>query len=195
MTAKKARKPASKKSLEACRRELLDATIPLAEHTSLSEITFPALAKHTGTPLKDIEACFANRDEFLTALHQHFLVDLIESILAKMPPGETRLRCSVEAFLDRCVESRNLRRQLIALERDNPAISKVGVARRNGFRMMLTMELKAIGIAQADHAARIFRTLIEEVSFIETEEARPNPVLREKIWQHLDLWRRTPTSR
>jgi hypothetical protein len=114
---------------------------------------------------------------------------LIGTIMATMPPGEARLRKSVESFQDACLSHHRLRRQLVQLEISNTAVRKAAVARRAGFRTLLALELRAMGIAQADEAARLFRPLIEEVTHAEIEAGRVLPTLREKVWRFLDLWR------
>ena len=177
-------------NLDQVRRAILDATLELAEVATLTSITFEFLSANTGISVSEIEACFGTHDGFIAALHRHFLMDLIDSIMASSPPGEARLKRSTEAFLNRCVECRNLRRQLVALDAGNPSLRQEGSARRNGFKILLSMELKSMGINSPEYAARLMRSIVEEISYIEAEEGQANPGLREKIWIFLESIRK-----
>ena len=167
------------------RRRLLDVAIAFAETGELATLDLAGLSRRAGLCEEATARCFTNQAALLEALHREFLDRVLAEVnwhMGAVPPGPERFERGVCAFLDYCLRHASLRRQLLDLEITLPELAPLADSRRSGFRLMLGMQLSALGLANHVEMARMLRVLIEQLSLVELEEGSAQPALREEIW-------------
>jgi AcrR family transcriptional regulator len=169
------------------RGALFDAGKRLAERGALDSIDAGLIAREAGFPAGVFHACFRDENDYLLALHRHFLGGILRQVIATLagqPPGGDRIQRAVQAFLDACVSQHSMR-DLILRTEAVPQVRDAARIRRRGFMEMLRLEFKAAGWAHPAESARLFRVMVEEAAQAELEAGRELPVVRHILWQFL----------
>jgi AcrR family transcriptional regulator len=174
------------------RTALLEAGRRLAQREVLDQPVPAVIASEAGVSEGLFHACFRDSREYLLALHQHFLREILKQVivsLSGLPPGVKRLQTGVQAFLDGCLQLQGLRALLLRME-SNPDMTEEARRRRRAFMEMLRLEFKAAGWAHPEETARLYRVMVEEAALTELEAGRELPVVRHILWQFLrgDAW-------
>jgi hypothetical protein len=183
--------PASRE-YRAERLALLEAGRRLASRGVLDQPVPAVIASEAGLSEGHFHQCFRDNREYLLALHQFFLREILKQVitsLAGLPPGVKRLQTGIRAFLNGCLQLHGLRALLLRMESD-PDVTEEARKRRRAFMEMLRLEFKAAGWAHPEEAARLYRVMIEEAALAELEANRELPVVRHILWQFLrgDAW-------
>lgn len=174
------------------RSALLEAGRRLAERGVLDPPVAAVIASEAGLSEGLFHACFRDSREYLLALHQYFLREILKQVIASLAglhPGVKRLQTGVQAFLDGCLQLHGLRTLLLRLE-SSPDVTVEAHRRRRAFMEMLRLEFKAAGWAHPEETARLYRVMVEEAALAELEANRELPVIRYILWQFLrgDAW-------
>lgn len=167
------------------RRRLLDAAFAFAETGELATLDLVALSRRAGISEEATACCFSSQASLIEALHREFRDRVVAEMtwhMGAVPPGLERFQNGVCAFLDYCLQHASLRRQLLDLEITLPALAPLAESRRSGLRLMLGMQLSALGLTNHLELARMLRVLIDQLSLVEIEEGSAQPALREEIW-------------
>lgn len=184
-----AKPKAASKSHKITPERLLDAIAPRIADGGLRSVSLASAARLANVTPAEVEACFPERQALLVALHQRYVKQVLDRVVAESgqhPAGLPRLRESITGFLDACLEQRNVRQQLLEMEARHLALARAAAARRNSFRVMLSLELKSCGVAHPDEMASLMRSMVEETSRMECEAGKAKPVSRALLWSFLE---------
>lgn len=167
---------------------LLAAGLRLAETTSLSKLSVNRIVKEAGLAKGTFYVHFADRNEYLVALHGRFHTHLntaIEAAIAGMPEGRENLQQGIEAYLDGCLQRRELK-ALLMEARIDPAVATAVRQRNESYYANVADDLNAMGWPQPMLAARLFVTMVAEAALIECEQGQMDTAVRQILWQFLD---------
>lgn len=116
--------------------------------------------------------------------------DLIARMTLNMPIGRSRLKLSIDAYLQARLERPGLR--VLANRLRSHAQGATVIRKRNhGFGLMLQLELKTIGWQDPDASARLVTAAIIDIVVAEGEAGRPLPALRETLLNYFDTGTRS----
>lgn len=184
-----AKPKSSSKTSKITPERLLDAIAPRIADGRLHSVNLATAAKLANVTLAEVEACFPERQALLVALHQRYVKQVLDRVVeesGRHPAGLPRLRMSITGFLDACLEQRNVRQQLLEMEARHLALARAAAARRNSFRVMLSLELKSCGVKHPDDMASLMRSMVEETSRMEGEAGKAKPAARALLWSFLE---------
>jgi TetR/AcrR family transcriptional repressor of nem operon len=153
------------------RESLLDAGERLAERDGLSAFNIAALVAEAGVAKGTFYVYFADRDDFLDALHERFYAEVSEAVagaVGGLAPGGEQLLAAIEAYLDVCLDKAAVK----ALVRETRALGNLTppmAAREERFFALAEPSLEAIDLKPARISSRLIVAMTAEVALIEAE--------------------------
>lgn len=169
------------------RTNLLDAGLRLAQTTSLAKLSVNQIVREAGVAKGTFYVHFPDRDSYLVALHGRFHETLNESIATatdRMPYGRSNLQTGISAYLDGCLQKRELKALLVEARVD-PAIQTAVQERNQSYYAAIAQNLAAMGWSNALIAARLLVTMVAEAALIEMEKGETDTAVRQTLWQFL----------
>ncbi|HTJ67482.1 MAG TPA: helix-turn-helix domain-containing protein [Actinospica sp.] len=177
------------------RTALLDAGSRVAEQHGLAGMSVNRVVAEAGVAKGTFYVHFADRDAFLSALHERFHEETTKATtaaLAEHPPGRARLRAAITAYFEACLHHQGVKALLLEA-RNSPGVG-IEVASRNAmFAAVAEPDLLAMGWPDARQAARLVLAMSAEVAMGELAEGRRDEAGREVLWdllERLDLSRK-----
>ena len=170
------------------RTALLDAGLRLAENSSLSRLSVNRVVQEAGVAKGTFYVHFADRNDYLAALHGRFhetLNEEIDTAIAGMPDGRANLQRGTEAYLDGCLQRQALKALLIEARID-PAVAAAVRERNQAYYANVADDLAAMGWPEPMLAARLFVTMVSEAALLELEQGQMVTAVRQVLWQFLD---------
>lgn len=165
------------------REALLDAGVVVAERQGLSGLSVNHVVAEAGVAKGTFYVHFADRDEFVDALHARFHARVEEAVAAAtagVPAGAERLRRGTEAYLDVCLADRAVK--ALALEaRSDPGLSERMSKRHERFAASAVPSFKAIGWPDATAAAQLLAAMTAEIAIRELDAGRRLPAQRRAL--------------
>lgn len=160
--------------LQAARR-LLDA--------GRGEISAADVAAAASLPVTSIADTYGDFETMLCELLGQMYDEtreLLTRMTLNMPVGRSRLKLSIDAYLQALLERPGLRTLANRL-RFHPQGAAVIRQRVRGFNLMLQLELKNNGWRHPEASARLATAAIIEIGLAESAAGQPLPELRETL--------------
>jgi TetR/AcrR family transcriptional regulator, transcriptional repressor for nem operon len=169
------------------REALLDAGVAVAEEQGLAGLSVNRVVARAGVAKGTFYVHFADRDEFVDALHARFHARVEEAVAAAtegVPAGAERLCRGAVAYLDVCLADRAVK--ALALEaRSDPTLS-VGMAKRHErFAAGAAPSFKAMGWPDATASAQLLAAMTAEIAVRELDAGRRLPGARRALRRFL----------
>jgi len=166
---------------------LLDAGEVVAEHHGLAGMSVNRVVAEAGVAKGTFYVHFADRQEFVAALHARFH-DRVEAAtldaIAGLPPGADLVARSAEAYLDVSLANRSVK--ALALEaRSDPAFTDAMLKRQRRTAAAAIPSFTAMGWSDAESAARLFLAMTAEVAVQEMQAGRRVPAARRALRRFL----------
>jgi AcrR family transcriptional regulator len=174
------------------RAALLDAGLEIAEEHGLSGMSVNRVVAAAGVAKGTFYVHFADRDGFLSALHQRFherVGEAVAAARADLPPGRERLQRGIEAYFEVCLHNRGVRALLLEA-RNSPGVAPEVAARNAEFVALGEPDLRAMGWAEARVAARLVIAMAAELAMAELASGARDEIGREVLWdlvERMDL--------
>jgi TetR/AcrR family transcriptional regulator, transcriptional repressor for nem operon len=156
------------------RDALLAAGEVVAEQQGLAGLNVTAVAEHAGVAKSTFYIYFADREEFIDALHQRFYARVSEAVaeaVQGMAPGRDLLLAAIDAYLDVCLENRAVK-ALVFETRAQGQLTTTMQQREEMFAKLAQPSLQAIGMTPAPISARLIVAMTSEAAVIEMEAGR-----------------------
>ncbi len=188
MTARTATRKAPS---EADRHALLVTARTLARHHSLTELTPDLICKEAGQPPDRFRVVWPDQIGFERELLAELLDEVRDTVaknISGMPPGISRLKLAIEAYLEANRARPTVRALALKLQTD-PAGSAVLRSRIAGFTLMMDIELQALNWPHPAAVARLFTAATLEIAYAEHEAGCVMPDLRTTLFHHFDARR------
>ena len=169
------------------RQALLDAGVRLAEAGGLANLSVNAIVGKADVAKGTFYVHFADRKEYLVALHRGFhdvLVEHIRTATREMRPGLERIRAGITAYLDGCLKARGVKALLLEA-RAEPEIGAEVQKRNRSFSRLLAAEFEEADAPDATEAARLFVAMAAELALAEAEKGQVDQTLRRQLWRLL----------
>lgn len=174
------------------RAALLDAGLEIAEQHGLSGMSVNRVVAAAGVAKGTFYVHFADRDAFLSALHERFhgrVGEAVAAARAELPPGRVRLQRVAEAYFEVCLRNRGVRALLLEV-RNSPGVAGEVAVRNDAFVELAEPDLRAMGWAEARVAARLVIAMGAELVMAEMASGARDEVGRGVLWgllERLDL--------
>jgi len=165
------------------REALLDAGELVADSRGLSGLSVAAVVGQAGVAKGTFYVYFPDREAFVDALHQRFYARVSEAVAATvegLEPGRELLLSAIEAYLDVCLANHAVK-ALVFDSRAQGSLTTTMREREEMFSLLAQPSLKAMGVASAPIAARLFVAMTSEAALIELEAGRRVPGARRAI--------------
>jgi AcrR family transcriptional regulator len=165
------------------REALLDAGELVADSRGLSGLSVAAVVGQAGVAKGTFYVYFPDREAFVDALHQRFYARVSEAVAAAvegLEPGRELLLSAIEAYLDVCLANHAVK-ALVFDSRAQGSLTTTMREREEMFSLLAQPSLKAMGVASAPIAARLFVAMTSEAALIELEAGRRVPGARRAI--------------
>ena len=169
------------------RQTLLDAGLTLAEDTALSALSIDELVREAGVAKGTFYVHFADRAEYVSALHRQFhdqLRTAIAAAVGDLPTGADRLRRATVAYLDACLVAKGVK-AMLAQARGLPVISRDVAASNDRFARGARPDFEALGFSNPLESARLFVAMTAEVALLELDAGRRRPKLRVALFEYV----------
>lgn len=167
---------------------LLDTALALADREALATVSVNDIARAAGVAKGTFYVHFADRDEFLGALHDRFRRRMVERVTAAiegLPAGAPRLRRGCEAHLDGCLEAAGVK-AMLAGARGVPVLDARIEASDAAAARACAVDLEHMGDPHPPETARILVAALAEVVRVEIDHGR-QPALRAAVWDLFGL--------
>ncbi len=169
------------------REALLDAGVAVAEEHGLAGLSVNRVVAVAGVAKGTFYVHFADRDEFVDALHARFHAGVEAAVAAAIegvPPGAEYLDRATEAYLDVCLSDRAVK--ALALEaRSDPGLSERMAKRHDRFVAGAVPSFKAIGWPDPTAAAQLLAAMTAEIAIRELDAGRRLPAQRRALRRFL----------
>ncbi|HEY4778482.1 MAG TPA: TetR/AcrR family transcriptional regulator [Solirubrobacterales bacterium] len=165
------------------REALLDAGELVADSRGLAGLSIAAVVGQTGVAKGTFYVYFPDREAFVDALHQRFYARVSEAVTAAvegLEPGRELLLSAIEAYLDVCLANHAVK-ALVFDSRAQGSLTTTMREREEMFSLLARPSLRAMGVASAPIAARLFVAMTSEAALIELEAGRRVPAARRAI--------------
>jgi AcrR family transcriptional regulator len=165
------------------REALLDAGELVADRRGLAGLSVTAVVERAGVAKGTFYVYFADREAFVDALHQRFYARVSEEVAAAvegLEPGERLLLTAIDAYLDVCLANHAVK-ALVLDSRAQGSLTTTMREREEMFALLAEPSLRAMGVAPAPVAARLFVAITSEAALIELEAGRRVPGARRTI--------------
>ncbi|TXH04196.1 MAG: hypothetical protein E6R07_09670 [Nevskiaceae bacterium] len=166
----------------------LAAGMSLSRKLDFAAVGVRALALEAGLPEESLKRNFVDLKHYMIALQQHFMDELRAAVLnatASHTPGYERLRSGAVAYLDGWLARPGLRGIALGVHEPAAQVAEGLRLQNQSFSLVLSTEFHAMGWPHAVVAARLFVAILQEVARAEHVQGRPNPAMREEIWEFL----------
>jgi TetR/AcrR family transcriptional regulator, transcriptional repressor for nem operon len=167
------------------RTALLDAGVALASLRSLHQLSVNDLVKQAGVAKGTFYVHFADRTSYLVALHRRFHDELwtrISTATSTLPPGPERLHRSITAYLDGCLDQPATRAILFDAHSE-PALRDHVNGRNTQSIKVLSIDLRASGIARPSEKAHLVVAMTVEIALSESRAGRRLGALRSALFE------------
>jgi AcrR family transcriptional regulator len=162
----------------------LESAASLLDTREIDEVSVADFTRGAGVAKGTFYVHFADRDEFVLALHQWFhdeLFGAIEAQTAALPPGSHRLHTRLHAFLNGCRHRSGVRSMLWSTSR-RPTIQGEVERRNTEASTVVADDLRAMGITDfADERARLLVAAATEVAAMELKAGIELPRMRHAL--------------
>jgi TetR/AcrR family transcriptional regulator, transcriptional repressor for nem operon len=165
------------------RDALLAAGEVVAEQQGLAGLSVTAVAGQAGVAKGTFYIYFADREEFIDALHQRFYARVSAAVaeaVQGMAPGRELLLAAIDAYLDVCLQNRAVK-ALVFETRARGQLTTTMEQREKMFAQLAQPSLRAMGMTPAPISARLIVAMTSEAALIEMEAGRPVNGARETI--------------
>jgi len=169
-------------------KALLDAGLEIAESHGLAGMSVNRVVAAAGVAKGTFYVHFPDRVAFLSALHERFHALATEAVGAAMaphPPGRIRLQKGMEAYLDVCLQHNGVKALLLEA-RNDPSVEGEVAARTAMFAARAEPDLRAMGWAEAEQAARLVVAMSAELSLVELTSGACDPTGRRVLGELLE---------
>ncbi|MBR7834521.1 TetR/AcrR family transcriptional regulator [Actinospica durhamensis] len=170
------------------REALLDAGLEVAQEHGLSGMSVNRVVAAAGVAKGTFYVHFADRDAFVNALHQRYTEQSAAAVVAVMrghAPGWRRLRQMIEAYFESSLRYRGVK--ALALEaRNTPGVAAKVDARNAAFVGVAEPDLKAMGWADPNPAARLVVAMAGELMMAEMTAGARDEAGRAALWTTLE---------
>ena len=170
------------------RAALLDAGLEVAEQHGLSGMSINRVVAAAGVAKGTFYVHFADRDAFLSALHQRFHGRVGAAVAAArdgLPPGRARLQRSFEAYFEACLRDSGVRALLLEA-RNSPGVAAEVAERNAGFAALAEPDLRAMGWAEPRTATRLVLAMGAELAMTEMANGERDDLGRRVLWELLE---------
>jgi AcrR family transcriptional regulator len=170
------------------RNLLLETALALADTEALTTVSVNDIAKAAGVAKGTFYVHFADRDEFLGALHDRFrrrTVELVAGAVEGRAPGAARLRAGCEAHLDGCLDAAGVK-SLLSGARGIPVLDARIEASDARAARACAVDLEIMGDPHPPETARLLVAAMAEVVRVEVDGGR-RPALRTALWDLFGL--------
>lgn len=178
------------------REALLDAGLEVAEEHGLSGMSVNRVVAAAGVAKGTFYVHFADRDDFLNALHRRYTEQsgaAVAAAMAGQAPGWRRLRQMIEAYFTSSMRHRGVK--ALALEaRNTPGVAAKVDARNAAFLELAEPDLQAMGWADPHAAARLVVAMAGELMMAEMTAGEPDEAGRAALWTALERMDLTGTG-
>lgn len=168
---------------EPGRNALLDAGVNVAAERGLTGLSVNAVVDAAGMAKGSFYHHFANRREYLVALHRAYHDALnreVDKAIAGLSPGPDRLRLGIETFLDACRRTKATK-ALLAQSRTAADLLPEVTRRNSDAAAIMTPDIAAIGWPDPPAVAALAVAMIAETALAELYNDAPRPDLRTAI--------------
>jgi len=179
------------------RAALLDAGLRIADEHGLAGMRVNRVVAVAGVAKGTFYVHFADRDAFLSALHERFherTKRAIGAAMAEHSPGRARLRAAMSAYFETCLRNMDVRALLLEA-RNSRAVGADMAARSEAFAAVAELDLRAMGWTEGRRAARLVLAMSAELAMAEMAAGRRDEAARQTLWdllERLDLSGDTP---
>ncbi|MDY7101619.1 MAG: helix-turn-helix domain-containing protein [Actinomycetota bacterium] len=159
---------------------LLDVSLALADERPLAALPVDEIARAAGVAKGTFYVHFADRGEFLGALHDWFRARLAERVAEAVdgvPAGSPRLRVGCEAYLDACRDAAGVK-AMFSSARGEAVVDERIAASDAAWARACAVDLEHMGDRRAPDTARLLVAALAEVVRVEVRDG-PQPALRE----------------
>jgi TetR/AcrR family transcriptional repressor of nem operon len=173
---------------EETRAALLDAGLRIAEEHGLAGMSVNRVVAVAGVAKGTFYVHFADRDAFLSALHERFhegTKHVVAAAFADHPPGRARLRAGMTAFFETCLRNQGVRALLLEA-RNTPSVGAEVAARNAAFAVIAEPDLLAMGWTEARQAARLVLAMSAELAMAEMAAGECDEAARQVLWELLE---------
>lgn len=173
--------------MSSAAERLRSAGLRLCRHCRFQEIDEARLCAEAQASPSEFKAAFGDMLGYINALQQDFMDELRDRILkvtTGTASGIPRLQLASESYLAGCLQHRPLRAWLIEA-RNLPEVA-ANLRRQNQiYWIVMGAELKTLGWADPQAAARLFLAMLNEASVLEHRAGQALPAVREALWDFL----------
>ena len=170
------------------RAALLDAGLRIAEEYGLAGMSVNRVVAVAGVAKGTFYVHFADRDAFLSALHERFHEGTKRAVGAAMAgrsPGRARLRAGMTAYFETCLRNTGVRAMLLEA-RNAPSVGAEVAARNAMFAAVAEADLLAMGWTEARRTARLVLAMSAELAMGEMAEGKRDEAARQVLWDLLE---------
>jgi TetR/AcrR family transcriptional repressor of nem operon len=165
------------------RDALLDAGELVADRDGLAGLTIASVVTAAGVAKGTFYVYFADREQFIDALHLRFYERVSEKVtkaVAGHEPGRELLLSAAAAYLDVCLANRAVK-ALVFETGAQANLTTTMRERQDMFARLSEPSIRAIGLTPTKVVSRLFVSLIQEAAMVELEAGRRVPGARAMV--------------
>jgi AcrR family transcriptional regulator len=175
---------------QSTREALLNAGAVVAEEHGLAGLSVNRVVAAAGLAKGTFYVHFADRGEFMDALHERFygrLEDAVERATGGMPPGAERLYRAAEIYLDDCLSNRAVKALALEARGDASLVSALLARRHDRFADRAAEDFDAMGWRDSKAAAQLLSAMTAEIAAREFDASRRLPASRRALRRFIGI--------